>query len=146
MSDKKLERATFGAGCFWGSEEAFRNVKGVANTQVGFMRVPDAPTPVEVVEVEYDPEEISYEDLLDAFWSIHDPSTPRERFGAEYQSVVFAHTPEQTEKARAAKKRLAGNGNFRRPIATEITAATKFRRATEDHQQYYEKRRAPRVR
>jgi len=146
------EKATFGAGCFWGVEVAFRNVPGVTDTAVGFMGgtlanptyeqvCTDRTGHAEVVQVEYDPDEISYEQLLDTFWEEHDPTQLNRQgpdFGSQYRSVVFFHSPEQQEQALASKARIqAQNGE---PVVTEIVPASDFWRAEEYHQQYLVKR------
>src|SRR6266700_689043 len=148
------EKATFGAGCFWGVEAAFRQVKGVISTTVGYSGgTSKNPTyqdvcsgrtgHAEVVEVEYDPFQVSYEDLLSVFWENHDPTQLNRQgpdVGAQYRSAIFFHTPAQEAAARAAKARLEASGRFRRPIVTEITPASTFYRAEEYHQRYLEKR------
>lgn len=147
------EKATFGAGCFWGVEEAFRHLPGVVDTAVGFMggtlanpTYPEVCTGrtghAEVVEVTYDPAQVSYRDLLDLFWSIHDPTTPNRQgpdIGTQYRSVIFHHTPEQEAAARASKQEVERSGRFRRPIVTAIEPAGTFWRAEEYHQQYLAK-------
>lgn len=147
------EKATFGAGCFWGVEEAFRHLPGVVDTAVGFMGGTLAnPTyedvctgrtgHAEVVEVTYDPAQVSYRDLLDLFWSIHDPTTPNRQgpdIGTQYRSVIFFNTPEQEAAARASKQEVERSGRFRRPIVTAIEPAGTFWRAEEYHQQYLAK-------
>lgn len=149
-----MAKATFGAGCFWGVEAAFRRVKGVTSTQVGYsggtMKNPtyhdvcaDRTGHAEVVEVEYDPAKVSYEELLNVFWSIHDPTTLNRQgpdVGTQYRSVIFFHSPEQQAIAKASKEKLQHSGRFKRPIATEITPASEFYMAEEYHQQYLEKR------
>jgi peptide-methionine (S)-S-oxide reductase len=146
--------ATFGAGCFWGVEEEFRKVKGVKSTAVGYAGgKTERPTyedvcshttgHAEVVEVEYDPAEVSYEKLLEVFFEAHDPTQVNRQgpdVGDQYRTAIFFHTPEQEKAARAAKEALQKSGKYRRPIATEITPAPKFWRAEEYHQQYFEKR------
>ena len=146
--------ATFGAGCFWGVEAEFRRVKGVKDTAVGYaggdLQNPtyrdvcsDSTGHAEVVQVEYDPEAVSYDDLLNVFWENHDPTTLNRQgpdVGTQYRSVVFFHTPEQEEAARASKERLEKSGRFRRPIVTQIEPAAEFWRAEDYHQQYLEKR------
>ena len=146
------ETATFGAGCFWGVEVAFRNVPGVLDTAVGY-EGGTLPNPTyedvctkktghaEVVQVEFDPEEVSYDQLLDVFWDEHDPTQVNRQgpdVGSNYRSVVFFHSPEQQEQALASKARV--QARFDRPIATEITPASDFWRAEEYHQQYLVKR------
>ncbi|MCK8517366.1 peptide-methionine (S)-S-oxide reductase MsrA [Methanoculleus sp. 7T] len=146
----ELEKATFGAGCFWGVEEAFRCVPGVVDTAVGFMGGTLAnPTyedvctgrtgHAEVVEVTYGPTQISYRDLLNVFWQIHDPTTPNRQgpdVGTQYRSVIFYHTPQQEAAARESKEEMERTGRFRRPIVTAIEPAGTFWRAEEYHQRY----------
>lgn len=149
-----MEKATFGAGCFWGVEATFRQTPGVTATRVGYaggtMPNPtyrdvctDRTGHAEVVEVTYDPARISYDDLLRVFWEHHDP-TQRNRQGADvgtqYRSVIFYHTPEQEAAARASKDELERSRRSRRPIVTEIAPAPAFYEAEEYHQQYLEKR------
>lgn len=149
-----MEKATFGAGCFWGVEVAFRQVPGVVNAAVGYSGgsvdnptyrqvCTDSTGHAEVVEVEYDPSQVSYEDLLNVFWENHDPTTLNRQgpdYGSQYRSAIFFHTPEQEAAARASKERLDQSGRFRRPIVTQIEPAQTFWRAEEYHQQYLEKR------
>ncbi len=151
-----MEKATFAAGCFWGVEETFRQLPGVLDTAVGFMggtienpsyrEVCGGRTGhAEVVHLEYDPARISYDDLLEAFWSCHDPTTLNRQgpdVGDQYRSAIFTHTPEQEAAARASKERLEAAGRFRRPIVTAIESAAAFWRAEEYHQRYLEKRGA----
>jgi peptide-methionine (S)-S-oxide reductase len=146
--------ATFGAGCFWGVEEAFRTLDGVTATAVGYeggarenptyeQVCTDRTGHAEVVQVEYDPERISYDALLDVFWSNHDPTQLNRQgpdFGTQYRTVIFYHTPEQQAAAEASKARLDASGRFRRPIVTQIVPAETFYRAEEYHQQYLAKR------
>jgi len=140
--------ATFGAGCFWGVEAAFRGLPGVIDTRVGYAggttRNPtyeDVCTGstghTEVVEVSYDPEQIPYEKLLDVFWSAHDATAPHK---AQYRSVIFYHTPEQQQSAEQAKQRLTESKATSRPIVTDILPAPTFYPAEEYHQHFYEKR------
>jgi peptide-methionine (S)-S-oxide reductase len=146
------EKATFGAGCFWGVEIEFRNVPGVVDTAVGY-EGGTLPNPTyedvcshttghaEVVQVEFDPDEVSYDQLLDVFWSVHDPTQVNRQgpdIGSNYRSVIFFHSPEQEEKALESKARA--QARFDRPIATEISPASDFWRAEEYHQQYLVKR------
>jgi peptide-methionine (S)-S-oxide reductase len=149
-----MEKATFGAGCFWGVEAAFRQVKGVTSTAVGYMGgslqdptykdvCTDRTGHAEVVQVEFDPAQVSYKDLLQVFWENHDPTTLNRQgpdTGTQYRSAIFFHTPEQQAEAQASKDALEKSGKFRRPIVTEITPAAQFWRAEEYHQQYLEKR------
>ena len=153
-----MEKATFGAGCFWGVEAEFRELPGVVDTAVGFMGGTKANPSyrdvctgttghAEVVEVTFDPAKVSYEQLLDLFWSIHDPTT-RDRqgpdHGTQYRSVIFYHSPEQERAAKQSRDRLAASGRLKRPIVTEIEPASQFWRAEEYHQRYLEKQgRAP---
>jgi peptide-methionine (S)-S-oxide reductase len=146
------EKATFGAGCFWGVEIEFRNVPGVVDTAVGY-EGGTLPNPTyedvcshttghaEVVQVEFDPDEVSYDELLDVFWGVHDPTQVNRQgpdIGSNYRSVIFFHSPEQEEKALESKARA--QARFDRPIATEISPASDFWRAEEYHQQYLVKR------
>jgi peptide-methionine (S)-S-oxide reductase len=148
-----IEKATFGAGCFWGVEELFRNTKGVSVATSGYAGgTTQNPTyedvcshatgHAEVVEVEFDPAQVSYEQLLDIFWSNHD-STTRDRqgpdIGSQYRSVVFYHSPEQQAAAAAKMAELEQSGRFRRPIVTQIEPAPHFYRAEEYHQRYLAK-------
>ena len=131
-----MEKATFGAGCFWGVEEAFRTTKGVTSTA-------HTTGHAEVVEVEFDPKQVSYDQLLDLFWKIHDPTTMNRQgpdHGSQYRSVVFFHSPEQEKAAKASKEKLGKSGTYERPIVTEIVPAAEFWRAEEYHQQYFSKK------
>ena len=150
--DATMEKATFGAGCFWGVEAAFRQIKGVTATQAGYMGghtenpsyrdvCSHTTGHAEVVEVTYDPAVASYEQLLDVFWKSHDPTQLNRQgpdVGSQYRSAVFFHSPEQEAAALASKE--AQQGRRSRPVVTEITAADKFYPAEEYHQQYLEKR------
>ncbi len=149
-----MQKATFGGGCFWGVEEAFRQLPGVLHTTVGYSGgTTENPTyeqvcinttgHAEAVQVEYDPDHISYEQLLEAFWSLHDPTQLNRQgpdVGKQYRSVIFYHTPEQERAAHAAKERLEQSGRYKRPIVTQIVPAAPFYRAEEYHQQYLAKR------
>ena len=149
-----MEKATFGAGCFWGVEAAFRNVKGVKTTAVGYsggaLKNPTYEDVcagltghAEVVQVSYDQAEVSYQELLDVFWEIHDSTTLNRQgpdVGTQYRSAIFFHTPKQEAAARASKENLEASGRYQRPVATEITPASEFYRAEGYHQQYLEKR------
>jgi peptide-methionine (S)-S-oxide reductase len=149
-----MKKATFGAGCFWGVEATFRQVPGVVDAAVGYSGghtvdptykevCTDRTGHAEVVEVEYDPAKVSYGQLLDVFWSSHDPTQLNRQgpdFGTQYRSVIFYHDEEQQAEAEASKQRLEASGQFRRPIATQIVPATPFYRAEEYHQRYLEKR------
>ena len=148
-----MERATFGAGCFWGVEAAFRKVPGVLSVSVGYSGGSSKdPTykevcsgntgHAEVVEMAFDSSKVSYEDLLDVFWKIHDPTTLNRQgpdVGTQYRSAIFFHTPEQEASAVASKEKLQGSGRYKKPSVTEITPASDFYRAEEYHQCYYEK-------
>src|SRR5882672_6531435 len=149
-----MEKATFGAGCFWGIEAAFRQVRGVTSTAVGYMGgTLKNPTyqnvctgrtgHAEVVQVEFDPAQVTYEQLLAVFWENHDPTTLNRQgpdVGTQYRSAVFFHTPEQEAAARAAADAIGRSGRYKRPVVTEIKPAPEFWRAEEYHQQYLEKR------
>lgn len=149
-----MQKATFGAGCFWGVEAAFREIPGVAGTAVGYMGgtlaqptykdvCTDRTGHAEVVQVTYDPGRASYEQLLDVFWENHDPTTLNRQgpdVGTQYRSVVFFHSPEQQAAAQASKKRREESGHYRRPIVTQIVPAEEFWIAEDYHQQYLEKR------
>jgi peptide-methionine (S)-S-oxide reductase len=146
--------ATFGAGCFWGVEAAFRQLAGVTETSVGYLGgtlknptykdvCADTTGHAEVVQVAYDPSRVSYDDLLNVFWTNHDPTTLNRQgpdVGTQYRSAIFFHTPEQEAAAKASKEALQQSGKYRRPIVTEITPASEYYRAEEYHQQYLEKR------
>ncbi len=153
-TEKKTEKATFGAGCFWGVEAAFRQLPGVTATAVGYlggtMRNPsyeDVCTGrtghAEVVEVAFDPQRISYSDLLAVFWANHDPTQMNRQgpdIGTQYRSAIFVHDPAQQQLAERSRTQLSESGRLRRPVVTEITAATTFYPAEEYHQRYLEKR------
>ena len=149
-----MEKATFGAGCFWAVEAMFRQVPGVVSTSVGYMGgTLDNPTyqdvctdktgHAEVVQIIYDPSKTSYDELLRVFWQNHDPTTLNRQgpdVGTQYRSVIFYHTPEQEALARASKESQVRSGAFKKPIVTEIVPASAFWRAEDYHQQYLEKR------
>ena len=146
--------ATFGAGCFWGVEAAFRKLKGVIETTVGYSGGNLAnPTyeqvctgrtgHAEVVQVKYEPKMISYETLLTTFWACHDPTQVNRQgpdIGTQYRTVIYFHDDVQKHSAESSKKRLEVSNNFSLPIATLIEPADVFFRAEEYHQQYLEKR------
>ena len=150
------EIATFGAGCFWGIEAAFRRVPGVLDAAAGYSGgrtenpsyqdvCTDTTGHAEVVQVTFDPAKLSYEQLLDVFWTIHDPTQVNRQgpdYGKQYRSAIFFHSPEQEAVAKKSKQALEASGKLRRPVATEITAAGPFWRAEEYHQRYLEKRGA----
>ena len=149
-----MATATFAAGCFWGVEDAFRAVKGVTSTTVGYTgghtKSPTykdvcghATGHAEAVEVEFDPQQVSYQKLLDLFWEIHDPTQLNRQgpdVGSQYRSAIFFHDPEQEAAARASKAALEKSGKFKSAIVTEIQPAPEFYRAEDYHQQYFEKR------
>jgi peptide-methionine (S)-S-oxide reductase len=148
-----MEKATFAAGCFWGVEYEFSQVKGVTSTAVGYMGgtkknptyqdvCTDTTGHAEVVELEYDPSIVSYMELLSLFWNIHDP-TQRNRqgpdVGSQYRSVIFFYTEVQKEAAEKSKNELQNSRKYKNEIATQITSASTFYKAEEYHQKYFEK-------
>lgn len=149
-----MQKATFAAGCFWGVEAEFRQVKGVKKTTVGYSGgtlenpgysdVCSGRTGhAEAVEVEYDPSEVSYDELLKVFWENHDPTTLNRQgpdVGTQYRSAIFYHDEEQRASATASKEKLENSGRYKKPVVTEITPASEFYRAEDYHQQYLEKR------
>jgi peptide-methionine (S)-S-oxide reductase len=149
-----MEKATFGAGCFWGVEATFRQIPGVTSTAVGYMGgtlknptykdvCTDRTGHAEVVQVEYDPARVSYDELLRVFWANHDPTQLNRQgpdMGTQYRTVIFFHNPEQEAAAKASKEKLQASGTYKRPIVTAIVPAEAFWRAEEYHQQYLEKR------
>lgn len=151
-SDSQI--ATFAAGCFWGIEEAFRNVKGVQETMVGYTGgvfpnptyedvCSDKTGHAEAVQVTFDPSVVSYKELLRIFWDIHDPTTFNRQgpdAGSQYRSSIFYHTPEQASLAKTSKGELEKSGKFNNPIVTEIVPASTFWKAEEYHQKYLAKR------
>jgi peptide-methionine (S)-S-oxide reductase len=152
MTDTR--KATFGAGCFWGVEVAFRQVPGVLNAEAGYEggsltnpSYEDVCTGrtghAEVVEVTFDPAGVSYEQLVDVFFTHHDPTTLNRQGpdrGTQYRSAIFYHDEEQRGVAEAARERWNRSGRWRSPIVTEVTPASTFYRAEEYHQRYLEKR------
>ncbi len=150
----KLETATFGAGCFWGVEELFRQQKGVKETAAGYMGgakpepsyedvCTDGTGHAEVVQVKYSPKEIAYEKLLELFWANHNPCTPNRQgpdIGTQYRSVVFFHSKKQQKAAQESKEELEKSGKFRNPVVTQIVPASEFWKAEEYHQKYLMKR------
>jgi len=150
----ELETATFAAGCFWGVEEEFRKLKGVKSTTVGYTGGwSDNPTyndvctdrtgHAESIQVKFDPKEVTYSDLLNVFWSAHNPTTKNRQgmdYGTQYRSAIFFHSPEQQALAIKSKEELDGSGRFRDRIVTEIAQASPFYAAEEYHQKYYQKR------
>jgi peptide-methionine (S)-S-oxide reductase len=149
-----IEKATFGAGCFWGVETRFGEISGVIDTSVGYeggsLEHPtykevctDRTGHAEVVQVTFDPSRLSYETLLDAFFAMHDPTQVNRQgpdWGTQYRSVIFTHNDEQFTQARAKIAELNASGSYRKPIATQVVPATIFWKAEEYHQRYLEKR------
>ncbi len=149
-----IEKATFGAGCFWGVEARFAEMPGVIDTAAGYeggdLEHPtykevctDRTGHAEVVDVTFDPSRLSYDALLDAFFALHDPTQVNRQgpdWGSQYRSVVFAHSDEQAQLAHAKIAELNASGAYRKPIATKVEPAIVFWRAEEYHQRYLEKR------
>ena len=149
-----MNKATFGAGCFWGIEHAFRQAPGVSETAVGYAGgAVENPTyeqvctgttgHAEVVQVEFDPQQVTFEQLLDLFWECHDPTTLNRQGpdrGTQYRSAIFCHDDSQVAAAEASKQRQQQSGNYANEIVTVIEPAGPFYRAEEYHQQYLEKR------
>jgi peptide-methionine (S)-S-oxide reductase len=143
-----IEKATFGAGCFWGVEAAFRQIPGVKATAVGYMGgktknptyqdvCTDETGHAEVVEVQYDPSQVGYDVLLNTFWENHNPTTLNRQgpdVGSQYRSAIFFHSPEQEAAAKVSKEKLQASGKFSKPVVTEISPAKEFYRAEEYHQ------------
>ena len=143
-------KATFGAGCFWGVEAAYRQIPGVLSTAVGYLGgTYENPTyhdvctgrtgHAEVVQVDYDPSRITYDDLLTVFWENHDPTTLNRQgpdVGTQYRSAIFYHDDEQKKVAEAVKEKFNKSGRFKKPIVTEITKASQFYVAEDYHQKY----------
>ncbi|MFX0005494.1 MAG: peptide-methionine (S)-S-oxide reductase MsrA [Candidatus Hermodarchaeota archaeon] len=149
----ETKKAIFGAGCFWGVESNFRKVKGVISTRVGYTGG-DFTNPsykdvcshktghAEAIEITFDPSVVSYDELLDFFWSVHDPTTLNRQgpdVGSQYRSAIFYLNEDQKEKAERSKVRLEESKRFKNPIVTQIVPASKFWKAEEYHQQYNEK-------
>ena len=148
-----MEKATFGAGCFWGIEAGFRKIKGVSDVAVGYAGgETDNPTyeevctgttgHAEVVEVYFDPSQVTFENLLEVFWKSHDPTTLNRQgpdVGTQYRSAIFYHSQKQLEAAKISLAKQSTSGEHRNPIVTEITPHRKFYRAEEYHQRYFEK-------
>jgi len=148
-----MEKATFGAGCFWGVEAAFQNIKGIKSTIVGYMGgklknptyedvCTDKTGHAEVIQILYDPAKISYEHLLNIFWSIHDPTQLNRQsndIGTQYRSVIFYHNEKQKQIAEKSKNKQQKTGKNQKPIVSEITPAKEFYPAEEYHQKYLEK-------
>ena len=149
----KNKIATFGAGCFWGVESAFRAVEGVVEAAVGYAGG-TVPKPnyravcsgktghAEVVQVEYDPARVSFEQLLEVFWQIHDPTTLNRQgpdAGTQYRSIIFYSDDHERMAAEESKRRLDESGRLARPVVTQVVPAAEFYRAEENHQRYYER-------
>jgi peptide-methionine (S)-S-oxide reductase len=148
-----MEKATFGAGCFWGVEATFRQIDGVTDVAVGYEGghsenptyqevCTDRTGHVEVVEIDFDESRVSYEALLHHFFKLHDPTQLNRQgpdIGTQYRSVVFYHSPEQKAAAEQVIAELSASGQFRRPIVTAVEPAQTFYRAEEYHQRYLEK-------
>jgi peptide-methionine (S)-S-oxide reductase len=149
-----MEKATFAAGCFWGVEAAFRKINGVISATLGYTGgITKKPSyndvcnggtgHAEAVLLEFDPDIVSYEELLDAFWKMHDPTTPGRQgpdVGDQYRSAIFFHNPPQEAAEHSSKDKMYNLGFFGRPIVTEIVPASDFFPAEEYHQRYFEKR------
>lgn len=149
-----IEKATFGAGCFWGVEARFAELPGVLDTAVGYeggdLEHPtykevctDRTGHAEVVEVTFDPSRVSYDTLLDAFFAMHDPTQVNRQgpdWGSQYRTVIFSHSDAQTKLAQAKIAELNATGAYRKPIATRVEPARTFWKAEEYHQRYLEKR------
>jgi len=154
MMATNTEKATFAAGCFWGVEATFRALPGVKATRVGYIGgttvnptykdvCTDRTGHAEAVEVEYDPAEISYDQLLNVFWENHDPTQVNRQgpdHGTQYRTAIFFHSPEQEKQAKASKDALEKSHRFNKPIATQIVPAVTFYEAEDYHQQYLEKK------
>ncbi|MBT7954256.1 MAG: peptide-methionine (S)-S-oxide reductase MsrA [Rhodospirillaceae bacterium] len=148
-----MEKATFGAGCFWGIEHAFRKVDGVIEAPVGYAGgTTSDPTyeqvcsgqtgHAEVVEVEFDPAKVSYNELLEVFWTIHDPTTLNRQgpdIGTQYRSAIYFHSPEQEQAAKESIAALENGDRFRNPIVTELAPIDRFYMGEDYHQRYFEK-------
>jgi peptide-methionine (S)-S-oxide reductase len=151
--EESMAKATFGAGCFWGVESAFRQVPGVTDAAVGYMGgtlanptykdvCTDRTGHAEVVQVDFDPSRVSYEQLVRAFFEIHDPTQLNRQgpdYGKQYRSVIFFHDPQQEATARKVVEELDRAGRFPRKIVTQIAPADEFYRGEEYHQRYFEK-------
>lgn len=148
-----MENATFGAGCFWGIEAGFRKIEGVYDVAVGYAGgETDNPTyeevctgttgHAEVVEVYFDPSQVTFEDLLEVFWNLHDPTTLNRQgpdIGTQYRSAIFYHSENQFKSANISLANQSASGKHLNPFVTEITPYKKFYRAEEYHQRYFEK-------
>ena len=155
MTDSTIPSAmaTFGAGCFWGVEDTFRQIPGVLDVIVGYtggtvanptyeMVCTGTTGHAEAVQVTYDPTKVTYDQLLNIFWENHNPTTRDQQgpdFGSQYRSVIFYHDEAQKNAAEASKDALDASGKWKRPIVTQITEAAPFYSAEEYHQQYLKK-------
>jgi peptide-methionine (S)-S-oxide reductase len=151
----RMEQATFGAGCFWAVEAAFRQIPGVLKTSVGYMGghfehpchldvVARITGHAEVAQVEFDSTIVTYATLLATFWAIHDPTSVNRQGadrGEQYRSMIFCHTPEQEAIARQSKREFEASGRYEKAIVTEIKSAAAYWLANDEHQQYFEKKR-----
>ena len=149
-----MQKAIFGAGCFWGVELTFSKMEGVVSTAVGYCggKMPDPTYEIvctgqsghaEVVLVEFDPEKVSFDKLLDKFWLLHDPTTLNRQgpdIGTQYRSVIFFQDEDQANLSKASKDKLQESGRYKNDVVTEIVSAQKFYRAEEYHQKYLEVR------
>lgn len=153
----ETQKATFAAGCFWGVEAAFRTLEGVIDTRVGYTGgETENPTYREVcsgrtghaeaLEITFDPDVISYKQLVELFWKVHDPTQINRQgpdVGTQYRSAIFFQTAEQKKIAEQSKAELEASGTYRKPVATRIVPAAPFYRAEEYHQRYFEKNGGP---
>ena len=153
----EIQKATFAAGCFWGVESAFQTVEGVVDTEVGYTGgATENPTykqvcsdrtgHAEAIEITFDPDVISYKELVELFWRLHDPTQVNRQGpdrGSQYRSAIFVHSPEQKAIAEQSKAELGASGKWKKPIATQIVPAGTFWRAEEYHQDYFEKNGGP---
>lgn len=151
-----MEKATFGAGCFWGVEVEFGRIPGVTETAVGYEGgkterpsykdvCTDRTGHAEVVELTFEPARVSYETLVEAFFNLHDPTQLNRQgpdWGTQYRSAIFFHSPEQEATARKVIEKLTAERKFSKPIVTQVTPAQTFWKAEEYHQKYLEKRGA----
>lgn len=149
-----MEKATFGAGCFWGVEEIFRKINGVEKTTVGYMGgtlknptyedvCTDKTGHAEVIQIEYDPKKISYEKLLEIFWDLHDPTQLNRQgpdYGTQYRSAIFYHDEKQRKLAESLKDKIIKSRKYSKPVVTEITKAGEFYKAEDYHQRYLQKK------
>ena len=154
MEATTLQKATFAAGCFWHVEDAFRRIKGVQDARVGYtggfvanpdyrLVCTDTTGHAEALEVTFDPSVVSYEELVEFFWTMHDPTQKNRQgpdWGKQYRTAIFTHDEQQKKVAEASKQALDESGRFKKPIATEVVEAGAFWEAEDYHQQYYAKR------